>query len=152
MPLQSYLFFAGTWVHMFNRILAGKYKSILVLIFYTFSFSTLHSLILYEGEERENNIESLRRTCPEFCSTEVKQDQNSDSKLCSNAYLITLCKMWKPAQEVFRGLPAQNILALFWNVIKMGQWRSLKSSRVHCNARLLRKSRAPLPYLCQEWR
>lgn len=81
---------------------------------------TLHSPILYEGEEKENNRES-QKTCPGFCSTQVKQEQNSDSRLCSNAYLITLCQIGKPAQEGFRGLPAQKILALFWNVVNVRQ-------------------------------
>lgn len=105
-------------------------------MFYSFSYErspTLNSPILHEGEERENNGES-QRTCPGFCSTQVKQDQNSDSRLCSNAHLITLCKIWKPAQEGFRRLPAQKVLALFWSVVNMGQWRSLKSSRVCFNA------------------
>lgn len=30
------------------------------------------------------------------------------------------------AQEGLRGLPAQKILALSWNVVNMGQWRALK--------------------------
>lgn len=106
---------------------------------------TLHRLILYEEEERQNNRESQRGTRPGFCSTQVKQEQNSNSRLCSNAYLIILCKMRKPAQEGFRGLPAQKILALFWNVVNMGQRRSLKSSRVCFNVRLLKKGKAPLP-------
>lgn len=103
--------------------------------------------------QRTRKSKRERGTCPGFCSSQVRQAQNFASRLCSNAHLIISCKVWKMAQEGFRGLPAQKILALSWNVVNMGQWiqgfevRSPVPQRQASITRLLRKSRALLPHL-----
>lgn len=77
--------------------------------------------------QKQRQRQRQSRTYPGLCSTQVRQNQKPASRPCSSEYLITLCKVWKMAQEGFRGLPAQKILAPSWNVVNMGQWKTLKS-------------------------